>query len=172
MVLTEIQILEDAKELGVQMKYSRKIRLGVIQHKFDYACRQLSKIQWIPTSIEAKAKLTKAVWQKLFYGLEGIGVGASHFNKIRRKTANVLIGNHKQASSWMACHYLNRFVQDPQQYALVEMLCLFRQLCDENLEEALQILDTACYFMGNPSKQSWGPGYCFMRVSYSLWFGY
>jgi len=156
--LTEIQILEDAKELGVQMKYSRKIRLGVIQHKFDYACRQLSKIQWIPTSIEAKAKLTKAVWQKLFYGLEGIGVGASHFNKVRRKTANVLIGNHKQASSWMACHYLNRFVQDPQQYALVEMLCLFRQLCDENLEEALQILDTACYFMGNPPKQSWGPG--------------
>ena len=156
--LTEIQILESAKELGVQMKYNRKICLGPIQHKFDTACRQLSKIQWIPTSLEAKAKLTKAVWQKLFYGLEGLGIGASHFNKVRRKTVNAIIGNHKQANAWIACHYLNRFIQDPQQYALVEMLCLFRQLCEENHEEALQILQTACYFGEHPPKQSWGPG--------------
>ena len=156
--LTEIQILENAKELGVQMKYNKKICLGSIQQKFDTAYRQLSKIQWIPTSIEAKAKLTKAVWQKLFYGLEGLGIGASHFNKVRRKTVNAIIGNHKQANPWIACHYLSRYIQDPQQYALVELLCLFRQLCDENRDEAQTILDTACHFGNNPPKQSWGPG--------------
>ena len=156
--LTEIQVLEDAKELGVQMKYNRKICLGPISQKFEEALKKLSKVHWIPTSIDAKAKLIKAVWQKLFYGLEGLGIGASHFNKVRRKAANAILGIHKQANTWMACHFLNRFVQDPQQYALTELLCVFRQLCEENHDEALQILEIACYFGKYPPKQSWGPG--------------
>ena len=156
--LTEIQVLEDAKELGVQMKYNRKICLGPIQQKFEEAHKKLSKIQWIPTSIEAKARLIKAVWQKLFYGLEGLGVGASHFKKVRRNTVNAILGNHKQANPWIACHYLHKFVQDPQQYAITELLCIFRQLCEENLEEAFDILKIACHFGTNPPKQSWGPG--------------
>ena len=98
------------------------------------------------------------MWQKLFYGLEGLGVGASHLNKVRRKAVNAILGIHKQANTWIACHFLNRFVQDPQQYALTELLCVFRQLCEENLDEALQVLEIACYFGKNPPKQSWGPG--------------
>ena len=156
--LTEIQILGDAKELGVQMKYNRKICLGSIQQKFENACKKLLKIHWIPTTVETKAKLIKAVWQQLFYGLEGLGIGAAHFQKVRRRAVTAVMGNHQQANPWIACHFLNRFVQDPLQYAIAELLCIFRQLCEENLDEAHHILEIACYFGKNPPKQSWGPG--------------
>ena len=70
--LTDIHIVEDAKELGVGVKYNKKIRLGTIKDKFQRAQKNIAKIHWIPTTGDVKTKLIQAIWQKTLYGLEGL----------------------------------------------------------------------------------------------------
>ena len=155
---TKIHIVDDAKELGVRVKYNKKIRLGTIKDRFETGRKSLFKIHWIPTSSEMKASLVYAVWQKILYGLEGIGIGQSHFDKMRRAATTALIGNHKQASSWLTCCYLHRKILDPQFFALCEMLCLLRQLFDFEPDDAWSVILTAVEYIDSPPKQSWGPG--------------
>ena len=155
---TTIHIVEDAKELGVRVKYNKKIQLGPIKDRFESGRKSMFKIHWIPTTSGMKASLVYAVWQKIFYGLEGIGIGQSHFDKLRRAATTALIGNHKQASSWLACCFLHSKILDPQFFALCEMLCLFRQLYTFEPEDATSIFMTAVDYIEAPPKQSWGPG--------------
>ena len=155
--LTDIQIVEDAKELGVGVKYNRKIRLGTIKEKFQKAQKSIAKIHWIPTTGDTKAKLIRAVWQKALYGLEGLGIGQSHFTKLRRAATNAILGYHKMASSWIACSFLQRQLQDPQLFALVEAVCLLRQMFDYDLDVANSIVENAYKLKDCPPKQSWGP---------------
>ena len=154
----KIHIVEDAKELGVRVKYNKRIKLGPIKERFEDGRKSLFKIHWVPTSCDMKASLVYAVWQKILYGLEAIGIGQSHFEKLRRSATTALIGNHKQASSWLACCFLHRKILDPQFFALCEMLCLFRQLCAIEPEDASSILMIAVANIDSPTKQSWGPG--------------
>ena len=156
--ITKIHIVEDAKELGVRVKYNKRIRLGAIKDRFETGRKSLFKIHWIPTSSDMKASLVYAVWQKILYGLEGIGIGQSHFDKMRRAATTALIGSHKQASSWLTCCYLHRKILDPQFFALCEMLCLLRQLFDFEPDDAWSIILTAVEYIDSPPKQSWGPG--------------
>ena len=154
----KIHIVEDAKELGVRVRYNKRFKLGPIKDRFDSGRNSLFKIHWIPTTCDMKASLIYAVWQKIFYGLEGVGLGLTHFNRMRRAATTALIGNHKQASSWLTCCYLHRKILDPQFFALCEMLCLFRQLYTLEPEDARYILSIACKYIDQPPLQSWGPG--------------
>ena len=155
--LTEINIVEDAKELGVCVKYNKKIRLGTIKEKFQKAQKTIAKIHWIPTTGEVKAKLIRAVWQKVLYGQEGLGIGMSHFNKLRRAATNAILGYHKMASSWIACSFLQRQLQDPQLFAIVEAVCILRQMFDYDPGIANSILERVYHHLDRPPKQAWGP---------------
>lgn len=155
--LTEINIVEDAKELGVCVKYNKKIRLGTIKEKFQKAQKTIAKIHWIPTTGEVKAKLIRAVWQKVLYGQEGLGIGMSHFNKLRRAATNAILGYHKMASSWIACSFLQRQLQDPQLFAIVEAVCILCQMFDYDPDIANSILERVYHHLDRPPKQAWGP---------------
>ncbi len=155
---TTIHIVDDAKELGVQVKYSKRVRLGPITNKLEDAIKKIYKISWMQTDIRSKSFLTRAVWQKVFYGIEGQAIGESHFNRLRRAAANLLIGPHRQASPWISCHFLQQHMMDPQLFVLVEVVCLIRQLAFHEPQLANSIVETASSYDGHPPKQSWGPG--------------
>ena len=155
--LTDIHIVEDAKELGVGVKYNKKIRLGTIKDKFQRAQKNIAKIHWIPTTGDVKTKLIQAIWQKTLYGLEGLGIGQSHFHKLRRAATNAILGYHKLASCWIACTFLQEQLQDPQLFALIAAVCLLRQMFDYDPQIAEAILSNAYHLMDTPPKQAWGP---------------
>ena len=154
---TTIHIVDDAKELGVRVKYSKKIRLGPIADKIEDANRKLYKISWMQTDLRSKSLLTRAIWQKVFYGLEGLALGERHFTKLRRSAANLLVGAHEHASTWISCHYLQKHMIDPQLFVLCEMFCLLRQLACLDGSLANDVCETASKYEGQPPKQSWGP---------------
>ena len=155
--LTPIIVHDDAKELGVQVKYSRKVTLGPIAEKFEHARKQLCKINWMQTTFCAKADLVRAVWQKIFYGAEGQGIGERHFAKLRRQLSNIFVGNHKQASSWIVCHFLQERVIDPELYAICEVIYQIRQLVEVDRHLVLEVLQTASNHQHHLPKQAWGP---------------
>ena len=155
---TNVHIVDDAKELGVRVKYSKKVRLGPIADKLDDANRKLFKISWMQTDLRSKSLLARAVWQKVFYGIEGLALGEKHFTQLRRAAANLLIGSHKQASPWISCHYLQKHLIDPQLFVVIEMCCLLRQLVCHDKPSAMKAIEIASGYDGVPPKQSWGPG--------------
>ena len=158
---TPIIILEDAKELGIQVKYSQRIKLGPIAQKFENARKQLYKINWMQTTFSAKADLVRAIWQKKNYGAEGQGIGESHFTKLRRYVANIFVGGHKQACSWIVCHFLQARLIDPQLYAMCELVSQIRQLFEVNMHTAQEVIRCASTWGDKPPKQAWGPATTF-----------
>ena len=155
---TPIHVVDDAKELGVMVKYSKKVKLGPIREKIDLAQKQIYKTHWMPITIQAKVYLIKAIWQKIFYGVECQAIGDQHFAKLRRVVASAILGLHKQASSWIACHFLHPQLVDPQLYVIIELTCLIRQLSECHPDLALEIVETASRFVYDPPRQTWGPG--------------
>ena len=155
--LTKINIVEDAKELGVGVKYNKKIKLGTIKDEIKNAEKKITKIHWLPVTGDTKAKLIQAIWQKSLYGLEGLGLGLSHFVKLRRAATNAILGYHKMASSWIACTFLQKQLQDPQLFAIIDVVCILRQLIDYDPIVASTIVNTTVELGSPPPKQSWGP---------------
>ena len=159
--LTPIIVQDDAKELGIQVKYSRKVKLGPMAEKFEHARKQLCKINWMQTTFCAKSDLVRAIWQKAFYGAEGQGIGERHFTKLRRQLSNIFVGNHQQASSWIVCHYLQERLIDPELYAICEVVYQIRQLVEVDRHLALEVLQYASAFQHHVPKQAWGPASTF-----------
>ena len=152
----QIPVVQNARELGVLVKYSRKGALGPLASKIQGARARLQKLTWISTSFETKGKLIQtSVWPFCFFGAEGTGIGEAHFTKLRRAVANVFASGHKQASSWIANSMLLGSFQDPLLYIICNCVCLLRQLaeCDQSL--AQQVLKTAWTYHVT---HTYGPG--------------
>ena len=139
-----IPVAQNARELGVLIKYSKKSTLGPLAEKIKGAKHRLQKLTWVSTALETKGRLIQtSVWPYCFYGAEGTGIGENHFCKLRRAVANIFCSGHKQASSWIANHMLMGSFQDPLLYIICSCLCLLRQLADCNRDLAVQVLTTA-----------------------------
>lgn len=55
-------------------------------------------------------------------------IGEKHFTNLRRAATTVLVGDHKQASSHIALHYLSSRIQDPMLYVVSDILTTLRRL--------------------------------------------
>lgn len=80
-------------------------------------------------------------WPAVFYGALGLTIGDKHFTALRRSATNVLVGDHKHASSMIALHYLTDRVQDPLLYIVTDMLTTLRRLFVYYPEIAHKILN-------------------------------
>lgn len=67
------------------------------------------------------------------------------------------MGNHKQASSWIVCHFLQERVIDPELYAICEVFYQIRQLVEVDRHLVLEVLQTASNHQHHLPKQAWGP---------------
>ena len=74
--------------------------------------------------------------------------------ELRRAGVNAVVGPWKQASTWVACHYLSKELQDPLLYVMVNLLCLIRAVFDflpEKVHFFLRLLNDQSY------TRSYGP---------------
>ena len=153
---TKIMVAQHSKELGVLVKYSRQVALGPLTHRVNGAKHKLQKIAWMAIPIEVKAKLVQgAVWPFAFFGVEATGLGETHFRKLRRGVTNVIAAGHKQASAWLATHFLYPNLQDPLFYVLLRCLSILRNLADSRYLMALEVVQIAANI---EVKQPYGPG--------------
>ncbi len=153
---TKILVAQNAKELGVLVKYSRQMALGPLIDRINGAKKKLQKIAWMAVPIEVKTTLIQgAVWPFAFFGVEATGLGETHFRSLRRGAANVMTAGHKQASAWVATHFLFPNLQDPLFYVLLRCLSIVRNLADNRYLMALEIVQIAADI---EVKQPFGPG--------------
>lgn len=75
-------------------------------------------------------------------------IGDRHFATLRRAATNVLVGDHKHASSHVALHFLTDRVQDPLLYIITNMLTTLRRLFAYYPRLAAQIVTTVRMFSG------------------------
>lgn len=136
-------------DLGCTISYTNQVVLGPLRDKIDNAvakCNRLRKLQ-LPLDERAE-KIQTAIWPATFYGALGVSIGSRHFVTLRRAACNVLVGDHKYASSPIAMHFLSAKVQDPLLYLVSDMLSTLRRLFAYYPTMAHQIITTIRTFEG------------------------
>lgn len=111
------QIKNHVQDLGRMISYTNQTTLGPLRDKIDNAIAPCNRLRRLNLSLDERAeKIQVAIWPATFYGTLVVAIGDKHFSALRRAATNVLVGDHKQASSHVALHYLSRRVQDPLLY--------------------------------------------------------
>lgn len=137
------------QDLGCMISYTEKTTLGPLRDKIDNAVARCNRIKKLNLSLDERAeKLQAAVWPATFYGTQAITIGDKHYATLRRAATNVMVGDHKHASSHIALQYLSPKIQDPLLYVVVDLLTTLRRLFAYYPELAKQIITTALQFQG------------------------
>ena len=136
-------------DLGCTISYTNAVVLGPHRDKIDNAIAKCNRLRKLQLSLEERAeKIQTAIWPAVFYGALGLTIGDKHFTTLRRAATNVLVGDHKYASSMIALHYLTERVQDPLLYIVTDMLTTLRRLYVYYPDAAQSILHTLRTFDG------------------------
>lgn len=99
----EFTVKSHVHDLGCTISYNNTVVLGPLRDKIDNAVAKRNRLRRLQQSLEERAeKLQTAVWPAVFYRALGLTIGDKHFTTLRRAAANVLVGEHKHASSAMA----------------------------------------------------------------------
>ena len=110
-------IKSQVHDLGCTISYTDKVVLGPLRDKIDNAVAKCNRVRRLNLSLDDRAEMIQvAVWPAVFYGALGLTIGERHFATLRRAATNVLVGEHKHASSHIALQYLTDRVQDPLLY--------------------------------------------------------
>ena len=123
------QLKSHVHDLGCTISYTNAVVLGPLRDKMDNAVAKCNRLRKLNLALDERGeKIQVAVWPAVFYGALGTYIGAKHFATLRRAAANVLVGEHKHASSHVALHYLTDRVQDPLLYLITDMLTTLRRM--------------------------------------------
>ena len=123
------KIKNHVQDLGCMIAYTNQVVLGPLRDKIDNAMAKCNRLRKLNLSLEERAeKIQTAIWPATFYGALGMTIGEKHFTNLRRAATNVLVGDHKQASSHVALHFLSHRVQDPMLYVISDMFTTLRRL--------------------------------------------
>lgn len=123
------KIRNDVQDLGCMISYTNQVVLGPLRDKIDNAIAKCNRLKKMNLSLEERAeKIQTAIWPATFYGALGMTIGDKHFTNLRRAATNVMVGEHKQASSHIALHFLSHRIQDPLLYVVSDLLTTLRRL--------------------------------------------
>ena len=84
----------------------------------------------------------------VFFGTLGMPLGDKHFKALRRAASNVLVGDHKHASSHGVVHYLTHRLQDPELYVISDLLTTLRRMFTYDPDLAARTIARICAFDG------------------------
>lgn len=123
------KIKNHVQDLGCMISYTNQVVLGPLRDKIDNAIAKCNRLRKLNLILEDRAeKIQTAIWPATFYGALGMTIGEKHFTNLRRAATTVLVGEHKQASSHVALHYLSSRIQDPMLYVVSDLLTTLRRL--------------------------------------------
>lgn len=145
----QFKIKNHVQDLGCMISYTNQVVLGPLRDKIDNAIAKCNRLRKLNLIFEERAeKIQTAIWPATFYGALGMTIGEKHFTNLRRAATTVLVGDHKQASSHMALHYLSSRIQDPMLYVVSDLLTTLRRLFVYHPSLAQRFVHAVCHFNG------------------------
>lgn len=115
----------------------------------DNAVAKCNRLQKLNLDLDERAeKIQVAIWPAVFYGTLGQVIGDKHFKALRRAASNVLVGDHKHASSFTAVHYLPNRLQNSLLYVVTDLITTLRRFFVYYPAQADEVVQNACAFQG------------------------
>ncbi len=152
---SEFLILQTAKDLGMQMHYNKQRMLGSILDRVQAGVKRAQRLEWLPIDVNDKAHFIQtSVWPAALYSGESQAIGQKHFNALRRAATKALTGDHRFASTFLACSALCPELQDPLIYVVSHSLRSIRRLYTYHPSLAREFVSYVVSFNG---KFSVGP---------------
>ena len=134
-----IQVVDTAKELGVQYVYTKKSVARKWADRVAQTHVMASRIKHASNSHDVRARLMAgAVWPKVLYGLEITFMGKKYFDQMRREATTAILGEYHQTNPFLACNTISKFMIDPQYYVIEKLLMTIRRWY---LRQPVKVLD-------------------------------
>ena len=141
----QFDIRDSAKDLGIEIHYNKQTKLGSIADRIREGISRCEKLRWIPCDISQKSTIIQTgVWPAALHSADTQIVGDKLWGKLRRAATTALVGNHRNACSYLACTVLSTNIQDPLLYNICQMLRSIRRCAFLFPEFATEI--TKCAF--------------------------
>ena len=127
----EVPLVQSASELGVMRIYGKKPAPAALHKRISKGVERSKRIRAAADTVRSRAAMVqRCIWPLALYSAETQYVSISKMKELRRAGVNAVVGPWKQASTWVACHYLSKELQDPLLYVMVNLLCLIRAVYD------------------------------------------
>ena len=119
-----VSVKLDAIELGILHHYAKTHRLLSFTDRLAYAGDRLARLATVHTSLQTQGHLVQTViWPAALWGIEFIPLGLHHFERLRTKLTRAILDQpESHASPWLACNVLVGKLQDPEEYAHIQVL--------------------------------------------------
>ena len=116
----ELEVRQEAMDLGVSMNYSSHNRLNDFSDKLQQVTQRLEKLFRENYSLPLTAKLIQtAVWTKIFYGREVGLLGRHHFQTLRVLAARALTHRFQSGIAALAVTLASNQLDDPEIYVVL-----------------------------------------------------
>ena len=151
----DVPLVQSASELGVMRIYGKKPAPAALHKRISKGVERSKRIRAAADTVRSRAAMVqRCIWPLALYSAETQYVSISKMKELRRAGVNAVVGPWKQASTWVACHYLSKELQDPLLYVIINLLCLLRAVFDflpEKVRFFLRLLND------RPYTRSYGP---------------
>ena len=158
----KVQVKNSVKDLGEVVSYSKGgVSLGFIKEKIDGAITRLHRLEWIPVSLQTKAKMIQsAVWPLALYSSDTTYIGKHHYTSLRRAAVNCLVGKWHNSSSVIGCTFLSKFLIDPMLHTMMQCARIIRRIASVMPDFAKQTIVDAVSWTGS---RPFGPATAFRQ---------
>ena len=147
--LNSIVVKTSAKDLGYHLHYDKKITLDEMKERLQVGIRRCEKLRWIPLDLCTKAKfIQQSVWPAALHAASSQVLGKRHFRDLRRSATKALLGDHKQASSFLACSCLVSGLDDPLLFVIIQLVRSIRRLYAYFPDLAREMVNFSVGFQG------------------------
>ena len=118
----QVQVKTAVKDLGESVAYNRCASLGFIKEKIDEAVTRLHNLEWVPASLQTKAKIIQtSVWPLALYSSDTSSIGLQHYVSLRRAAVNCLVGKWHNASPVTCCTFISKYLCVPYLHTLLSV---------------------------------------------------
>lgn len=158
----KVQVKNSVKDLGEVVSYSKGgVSLGFIKDKIDEAVTRLHRLEWIPASLQTKAKMIQsAIWPLALYSSDTTYIGKHHYTSLRRAAVNCLVGKWHNSSSVIGCTFLSKFLIDPLLHTMMQCARIIRRIASVMPDLAKQTIKDAVSWTGS---RPFGPATAFRQ---------
>ena len=147
---TSIVVRTSAKDLGYHLHYDRRITLDEMKERIHLGIQRCEKLRWIPLDVCTKARfIQQSVWPAALHAASSQVLGKRHFRVLRRSATKALLGDHKQASSFLACSCLSNDLDDPLLFVIIQIVRSIRRLSAYFPQLARDIVSFSTEFQGS-----------------------
>ena len=124
-----IPTVEQATDLGAQICYSKRHRVGLIDQRCKSGVSKLRKIAALPTFRRRREQLIlRSVWPETLHAAEIHSLSKTRLQTLRSRAAEALGFKKAGRNPWLACSVIPASPVDPQFVLVVNMVRLLRQV--------------------------------------------